>query len=162
MLNIALFLMLLVGLDPLGVISDDEFCSNQGIRKIKLFVSYKAALNIQFNFFILVSDDGNNYPFPYREESERYQVFYEKIQNIQLIGYEIREFFDGLKNIGIAVSSNLDIQFTMYAYYDYNELVIIEGLLSFSLFYFLRFQFYSQFSILNLLFLFHFQTKHVL
>ena len=57
-------------------------------------------------------------------------MFYEKIRDIQLIGSEVREYFDGLKNIGVAVYSTMDIEYSMYAYYDFNELVVVQGCIS--------------------------------
>jgi hypothetical protein len=63
-----------------------------------------------------------NLKLPYRNESERYQVSYEQIiATDRLYSTEVVEYYDGLKNIGVAALTYQNYDYHYYAYYDRNE-----------------------------------------
>lgn len=78
--------------------------------------------------FSLVSDDGFNILFPYRNESERYQVFYEHIKDSEIYSSEVHEYYDGLANIAVASITAANEIYAFYLYYDTLEMVITTGM----------------------------------
>lgn len=62
---------------------------------------------------------------PYRNESERYQVFYEKTTDDGIgIVNNILEYYDGLKNFGFVQIDMLDITYNQYTYFDEDEMLL--------------------------------------
>lgn len=55
-------------------------------------------------------------------------MYYERIRDTDVIGYEIEEFYDGLKNTGIAIYQAVGAKYSMVANYDINELIVISGI----------------------------------
>lgn len=84
-------------------------------------------------FFYKVSDDGLNIQLPYRNESERYQVFYEHIKDSEIYSSEVHEYYDGIANIAVAsIVAGSEI-YAFYLYYDTLEMVITTGIIDYSL-----------------------------
>ena len=74
-----------------------------------------------------MSDDGLNLQLPYRNESERYQVFYEQMNILEEYSNEVHEYYDGLNNIGVTFIKEYSHEYAYYSYFDSDEFLYTSG-----------------------------------
>ena len=71
--------------------------------------------------------DPLNLPLPVLNNTQKYQLSIEKNSLQTKLTEEIQEYFDGVDNIGIIISSFAGLQTYSYGYFAINELLTVES-----------------------------------
>ena len=78
-------------------------------------------------FLNFLAPDPLNLPLPILNNSQKYQFSMERNSIQAKFTEEIKEFFDGANNVGVSINNLAGIETRNYAYYDTNELLLVES-----------------------------------
>ena len=85
---------------------------------------------VKFYFFSKVADPAN-LTLPFIKLEDQYQMVVEKNSFDQKLTEEIREYYDGKNQVGIAINTLAGLRTRTISYYPSNQLLLIEGRLIF-------------------------------